>query len=90
MKIDPNEAVIPLEKLRDYLLSTSHPIGRYKSAFFRALGYSADNVSTLELNLRALLHAEIGPPQATEYGLKFAAVGTIQGPVGRSARIVSV
>ncbi|HET7673949.1 MAG TPA: hypothetical protein VFL54_00355 [Gammaproteobacteria bacterium] len=32
-------AVILPEKVRDYLLSPTHPIGRYKAAFFRSQGY---------------------------------------------------
>ena len=31
-----DKAVIEPEKLRDYLLSKSHPIGRFKAEFFRS------------------------------------------------------
>lgn len=34
-------AFIDPSKVRDYLLSESHPVGRFKAAFFIALGYSA-------------------------------------------------
>ena len=34
-----SKAVLAPEKLRDYLLSPLHPIGRYKALFFRTLGY---------------------------------------------------
>jgi Domain of unknown function (DUF6883) len=30
-------------KLRDYLLSRLHPVGRFKAPFFASLGYGADN-----------------------------------------------
>jgi len=33
--------VIDAAKIRDYLLSDSHPVGRFKAAFFVAMGYSA-------------------------------------------------
>jgi hypothetical protein len=35
----PQGAVVDVEKVRDYLLSSTHPIGRLKAAFFTGLGY---------------------------------------------------
>jgi hypothetical protein len=32
-------AVVDAAKIRDYLLSHAHPIGRFKGVFFEALGY---------------------------------------------------
>jgi hypothetical protein len=43
-----DRAVIEAAKLHDYLLSRTHPVGRFKAAFFHALGYSADNWRQLE------------------------------------------
>ena len=37
------KAVIPIEKLRDYLTSITHPAGRFKAAFFLSLGYTEEN-----------------------------------------------
>ncbi len=34
-------AVIDSAKIRDYLLSPSHPVGRFKAVFFASLGYTA-------------------------------------------------
>lgn len=45
--------VIDPVKLRDYLLSRTHPVGRFKAASFLSLGYSADNWARLEADLRA-------------------------------------
>jgi hypothetical protein len=42
-----DEAVIPVEELRDYLLSPTHPIGRFKATFFAGLGYTADDWAIL-------------------------------------------
>lgn len=41
-------AIVPEEKLRDYLLSPTHPIGRYKASFFHDLGYEQVNWQELE------------------------------------------
>ena len=46
-------AEIAAEKLRDYLLSNEHPIGRFKARFFTALGFSAARWQELEFALRA-------------------------------------
>ena len=34
-------AIVEPEKVREYLLSPTHPVGRFKAAFFHALGYSS-------------------------------------------------
>jgi len=39
--VDPDAAIIPRTKLRDYLLSPRHPIGRFKSAFFLLITHVA-------------------------------------------------
>ena len=90
MILDAATAIIPTEKLRDYLLSSTHPIGRYKSAFFQSLGYLRDQHEILERDLRAVLANEAQPTDTTEYGQKFTVRGVLPGVNGRSGRIVSV
>jgi hypothetical protein len=36
-------AIIDPEKLRDYVLSRAHPVGRFKAAFFASLGSEIGN-----------------------------------------------
>ena len=38
-------AIIEPAKLRDYLLSPAHPVGRFKAPFFVALGYSTRSMA---------------------------------------------
>ena len=83
-------AVIPPEKLRDYLLSPVHPIGRFKSAFFRRLGYSPDSWERLAADFRSLLVHESQLVEATEFGEKYMVRGTLTGPNGRSAPVATV
>ena len=52
-----DRAVIEPQKLRGYLLSRTHPVGRFKAIFFRSLGYSASRWQRLEADLRAHLLA---------------------------------
>jgi Domain of unknown function (DUF6883) len=47
-------AVVDGRKVRDDLLSSSHPIGRFKAAFFVDLGYSRDAWEGLASDLRRL------------------------------------
>lgn len=85
------DAVVDAFKIRDHLLSDSHPVGRFKSAFFSALGYTATDWGTLASDLRG--HArkyEAVPTERTEYGQKFLVRGRIQGPAGKVASVVVV
>jgi hypothetical protein len=50
---DGERAIIDPEKLRDYVLSRVHPVGRFKAAFFASLGYEIDNWQDLDRALRA-------------------------------------
>jgi hypothetical protein len=90
MLLNAGAAIVPSDKLRDYLLSSTHPIGRYKSAVFRSLGYAQDHWQVLERDLRAVLSNEAQSLGVTEYGQKFGVRGALTGPNGRSSRIVTV
>jgi hypothetical protein len=92
MKLPQAErAVIEPSKIRDYLLSTSHPVGRFKAPFFSSLGYTNANWRRLAEDLRDLAvtgDAELGRDSA--YGQKYEIRGTLKGPLGRSARVLTV
>ena len=85
-----DNAVVPVQKLRDYLLSSSHPVGRFKARFFAALGYRTGDWPDLERDIRALLVGEAAKTELTTYGQKYEVRGTITGPAGRSAHVVTV
>ena len=52
-------AIVDPRKVRDYLLSPTHPIGHFKAVVFNALGYSVENWELLAEDLRA--HAQAQP-----------------------------
>jgi len=84
-------ALIESAKLRNYLLSPNHPIGRFKCSFFTSLGYSSDEWERLKVDL--LDHASTGKArfgQATEYGQKYEVHGILTGPAGKAVELVSV
>lgn len=92
MKIPSGEhAQVSDEKVRDYLLSPEHPIGRYKAAFFSALGYRRDDAIRLQEDLKAVAASgEISWEDASPYGTKYMVRGTLISPMRRKAEIVTV
>ena len=86
-----DRAEIEPEKLRGYLLSPTHPVGRFKSRFFAALGYSADAWQTLEADLRIQhLSQDVEPGEPTSYGQPFTIRAILKGPNDESALVVSI
>ena len=91
MKIpNADKAIIPKEKIRDYLLSQFHPIGRFKAVFFQSLGYSSNEWEVLQSDIRRLVENEVVNTSDTEFGRKFTVRGEISGPFGLHAGIISV
>lgn len=86
-----NGAVVDPAKVRGYLLSDAHPVGRHKAAFFKGLGYTAQNGEQLAADL--LEHARAHPAvlvRLSKHGQKFEVRGRIRGPSGGVAVLVSV
>ena len=80
-----DRAVIDDAKVRDYLLSPEHPIGRAKARFFGRLGFRRDRWRDLRDALLAL--AQAGSASRTSvgvFGQKYVVRGTIQGPAGQA------
>jgi hypothetical protein len=84
-------AVIAPTKIRDYLLSTLHPVGRFKAPFFASLGYTVANWQRLEQDMLGLaVSGDAEPGRESPYGQKYEIRGTLNGPSGRSARVLTV
>lgn len=89
----PNADSVVVEdaKVRNYLLSPTHPVGRFKSVFFVALGFSLDRWETLRDALLQLARTgEAVPGQPSPFGLKFEIRAILQGPSGRQAKVVTI
>ena len=85
-----DHASISSGKIRDYLLSAEHPIGRFKARFFRALGYAPEDWERLASDLVSAAQAHDAEPIPSPYGEKFRIIGRLTGPNGRSAEVISV
>ena len=86
-----DRAEIDPAKLRDYLLSTEHSLGRFKARFFGALGFSAQRWEALESALRRQhLTQNAEPAASAAHGQKFTIRAILNGSSGQSAVVVSV
>ena len=82
MKLPNHEsAILPREKIRDYLLSTTHPDGRHKAAFFLRFGFNRDSWQTLGEALRrhAALH-DVVKTGTTAFGVRYVIEGELSTP----------
>jgi hypothetical protein len=85
------QAVVPIEKLRDYALSMNHPEGRHKAiAFKNELGIERHHAEAFRELLRASLPtAPAHRGKTTSYGDHWTTYHKIVGLNGRS-RVVTV
>jgi len=84
-------AMIDPAKLRDYLLSSNHPIGRHKTVIFQAMGYRQASWQRLESDLRQQ-HLNLEPSNSSThpFGQIYEIMGDITGPSGKIVSIRSV
>ena len=78
-------AYVDSAKVRDYLLSREHPVGRFKAAVFARLGYERTTAARLREDLQAIARtgdAEAGTP--LPYGQPYRVHAILRGPNGRS------
>ena len=91
MKV-PNRAsaIVDERKLRDYLLSRTHPVGRSKARFLAGLGYHLDDSDRLGADLRAVLSNDVLETIETQYGRKYVVPGGLAAPDGSIKSVVTV
>ena len=86
-----DRADIDPTKLHGYLLSPTHPVGRFKARFFAALGYTADEWQALEADLRIQHLSQPAEPGARlVHGQSYTIRAILKGPNGEAAAVVSV
>jgi len=68
-----DRAIVEIEKLHDYCLSTNHPRGRHKArVFVTALGITANEADELrEAILSAITTEEAMPTERDDYGQRY-------------------
>ena len=86
-----DRAVIPREKLYGYLLSSAHPVGRFKARFFARLGYRSDTWQRFDADLRSQhLSQDASLVETNEFGRKYEIRAILKGPLGPPELVVSV
>ncbi len=92
MKIpNGNRAIVDDVKVRDYLLSPDHPIGRFKARVFGSVGYGRDNWQCLRDDLLALASTiDANPVQTNRFGEHWAGTGQRRGPSGAPLPVMTV
>jgi len=83
-------AVVHNEKICGYLLSGAHPSGRYKAAFFSALGFRTHEWRVFAEALINLAQKEEAFETQTEFGKKYRIEGNLLAPDGRAPLIRSI
>lgn len=84
-------AVVDERRVREYLLSPSHPVGRFKAKFFGCIGFAPEGWSGFVTALqRVATEGDAHLVEESEYGRKYVVPGRIAGPGGRLDEVESV
>lgn len=81
----PNKekAHVSLEKLKDYLLSETHAVGKAKVKLLRSFGFNENNVHLLKEGLTAIARTgKIKEAILSTYGVIYIVEGTLVTPDG--------
>ena len=77
-------AVVTQDKVEGYLLSLTHPVGRFKARFFARFGFSAGFWEALaDALLRHAEANEVVESDDTELGTRYTVEGPLEAPDGR-------
>jgi hypothetical protein len=72
VRLAARDAIIPSDKLRDYLLSDAHPEGRAKAEYLGRLGYTQKAFRQLDADLREqILPLDVEPGRPSPYGQEY-------------------
>lgn len=84
-------AYIPEEKLSDYLLSESHPLGRFKAMFFQKIGFDESNINELKQALYEIAQKEeVKNMSSSSYGKKYIIDGSVETSSKRVVKLQTV
>ena len=84
-------AYVSKEKITDYLLSETHPVGSAKAKFFRSLGFDETYVDQLrETFLQIARKNDMRETRKFLYGTNYVIMGKIKTPSGKNINIKTV
>ncbi len=83
--------VIPKEKLVNYILSETHPTGKFKAKIFRKIGFDESKINTFEKELKQIADSEeIIKEITSKYGTKYIIDGQIKGSEGKAIKVRTI
>ncbi len=86
-----SDAVVDPAKVREYLLASAHPVGRFKAAWFRTFGYrEADWERLVQDLLESSAAGVVIVGERNAYGQKYQIRATLSTPSLRRCQIVAV
>ena len=86
----PEQVRLDPRKVREYLLSKTHPVGRFKARFFAALGFDETSTEPFVAEVRRIaLVGEVSQVEDTGFGRKYTVPGELSGPAG-NAQVLTV
>ena len=86
-----DRAVVPIEKVTEYLLNPLHPVGGPKARWLYALGYRLESPEQLTNDLLTIVRqSDAFTVQANFFGVKYAVRGSLVTPSGRVARVLTI
>jgi hypothetical protein len=84
-------AYVPRSKLEDYLLSQTHPVGRWKAKVFRTAGFDETKVGMLEQGLISIARSEeVKNVVTSTHGTKYVIEGLLETPTGTAVRVRTI
>ena len=89
----PNSDKVQVDemKIKEYLLSTSHPDGSSKASFFSQVGFTLGNWEIFAQSLRR--HAkdhDVTKVVESKYGTRYSIEGYLETPDGRNPKVRSI
>jgi hypothetical protein len=86
-----DKAKISSEKITDYLLSETHPVGRAKAHYFRSLGYSENNIAEFSAGLLQIVcENDIAETIGTGFGTKYLVKGNLRTPHDILVEVITI
>ena len=84
-------ALVPKNKILDYLINLSHWVGGSKAIFFRNFGFNENNVNKFENSLLNIVRSnEVLKITQNAFGTKYIIDGIFITPDGRNPEITTV
>ena len=84
-------AYVPLSKLKEYLLSKTHSVGKSKAKLLRSFGFSEMNIDMLMRGLISIAHSgEVKEELSSPHGVKYVIDGSLKTPAGGSIKMRTI